>query len=66
MHEMADRWSGGDVSERVKQVLRGVPGIVRAEIEAPFISGQDRDDSREGVQDGGDCEQKSRDWCGVM
>lgn len=33
MHEMADRWSGGDVSERVKQVLRDVPDIVRAEIE---------------------------------
>jgi hypothetical protein len=25
MHEIVDRWSGGDVSERVKQVLRDVP-----------------------------------------
>jgi hypothetical protein len=32
MHEMADRWSGGHVSERVKQVLRDVPDIARAEI----------------------------------
>lgn len=29
MHEMADRWSGGDVSERVKQVLRNVPHTLR-------------------------------------
>ena len=28
MHEMADRWSGGEVSERVKQVLRDVPYTV--------------------------------------
>lgn len=32
MHEMADRWSGGDVSERVKKVLRDVPDIIYAEI----------------------------------
>ena len=33
MHEVADRWSGGGVSDRVKQVLRGVPYSVRVEIE---------------------------------
>ena len=32
LHEMADRWNGSDVNERVKQVLKDVTWVVRVQI----------------------------------